>query len=84
MPSPGFVAALIMMCLAAQATTATAGAPQALEALSFLLGEGEAAGGGSPGQASGGFTFAAGSGRTRSVPPLSGLDLTPEDGGEVT
>src|SRR5262245_23668237 len=58
MLKPGFVASLILACVAGHAPTAAAGAPQALEALAFLLGEWEASGGGSPGQASGGFSFA--------------------------
>src|SRR5262245_46540601 len=57
---PGFVVVLMINCVAAHAPTATAGAPEALQALGFLLGEWEAVGVGSPGQASGGFTFAAG------------------------
>jgi len=36
-----------------------AAAPKALESLGFLLGEWQAGGGGKPGEASGGFTFAA-------------------------
>jgi hypothetical protein len=42
----------------AAGSTATAAAPKALEPLRFLLGEWQADGGGTPGEASGGFTFA--------------------------
>jgi hypothetical protein len=44
----------------AHAPASGAAAPQALQVLSFLLGEWQAIGGGSPGAASGGFSFAPG------------------------
>jgi hypothetical protein len=60
MRKPGFVAALAMMSMVVHGPRAAGEAPHPLQPLGFLLGEWEASGGGSPGQASGGFTFAAG------------------------
>src|SRR5262245_21427519 len=53
-------AALAMACAVTRAPSAGAAPPQALQQLSFLLGEWQAAGTGSPGEAKGGFTFAPG------------------------
>ena len=53
------LAVVTLMCLCGPAPAAAASLPKALAPLEFLLGEWDGGGGGTPGQASGGTTFAA-------------------------